>query len=211
MGLLGKSAPLASTSTKVYTVPSGKTATLNINVCNRGSSIALVTIWIAAADSPANSEALEYQASVPVGGVLERTGIVCAAGERVIVRATTADCSVRVSGFEESADTVIAIAAKSAPSADTNTKLYTVLANTAAALNITVCNRGATTALVSIAIAAADTPVTSEYIEYQTELPSAGVLERTGFACSVGERVVVRINSADCSVRVHGYEEPEFS
>lgn len=99
-GTLGTAALAANTNTTVYTVPAGTVASLNISLVNRGSAEATVRFSVGSA-SPTNAQYLEYDAIVPAGGILERTAIVAGAGDNVVVRASTADCSVRVHGFEE--------------------------------------------------------------------------------------------------------------
>lgn len=102
-GKLGAAALSANTDTTVYTVPSSTVATVNVNMCNRGTVATTVRLAVAATGSPGNSEFIEYEAILPPNGVLERTGIVCSAAERVVARAASADVSVRVHGFEEAA------------------------------------------------------------------------------------------------------------
>jgi hypothetical protein len=99
-GILGHSSPPATTNTTVYTVPASNTATLNINVCNRGNSAITVRLAIASTASPADSEWLEYDASIPANGVLERSGIVAQAGELVVAYVSAATASVNVYGYE---------------------------------------------------------------------------------------------------------------
>ena len=100
-GTLGQSAPAASTNTTVYTVPSGLTATVNVNVVNRGSDPTLVRIAIAAAGTPTNSEYIEYDAGILPNDVLERTALVMSSQKLLVVYADTANTSVNVYGFEE--------------------------------------------------------------------------------------------------------------
>lgn len=100
-GTLGQSAPSATTNTTVYTVPSGKVATFNVNVVNRGASTATVRLAISATGTPGNSEWIEYGATIPANGVLERTALVASAGKNVVAYASTADTSVNVYGYEE--------------------------------------------------------------------------------------------------------------
>lgn len=97
--------------------------------------------------------------------------------------------------------------AQSAPAATTYTTVYTVPASKVATLNINVVNRGSTTTSVRLAIAAADTPVAAEFIEYGAAIPASGVLERTGVRMSADKKLVVYASSADTSVNVYGYEE----
>ena len=101
-GVLAQAAPLASTYTTVYTVPSGLTATLNVNIVNRGIDGALVRLAIAATTgTPANSEFIEYDVGILANDVLERTALVLPGGENLVVYADTADTSINVYGFTE--------------------------------------------------------------------------------------------------------------
>lgn len=100
-GRLGISAPAANTNTTIYTVPAGMVATLNISLTNRGTEDAVVDIALATTATPASAEFIEFGVKIPAKGVLERTAIVVGAGERVVVRSSTANCAVRVHGFEE--------------------------------------------------------------------------------------------------------------
>lgn len=100
-GILGQSAPAATTNTTVYTVPSGKLASFSVNILNRGAASVSVRLAIATTGTPANEEWIEFGASVPANGVLERSGLVAQAGERIVVFASTADVSVSVYGYEE--------------------------------------------------------------------------------------------------------------
>ena len=101
-GVIAQAAPLASTYTTVYTVPSGLTATLNVNIVNRGIDVALVRVAIATATgTPANSEFIEYDVGILPNDVLERTALVLPAAENLTVYADTADTSVNVYGFTE--------------------------------------------------------------------------------------------------------------
>jgi hypothetical protein len=94
--------------------------------------------------------------------------------------------------------------------ANTNVTVFT--ATSLSTANINVTNIGASPATVKIAIAAADAPVDKEWIDSITlnELNSASgrnTLERTGFALTAGEKVVIFASTATVAVRVHGYEE----
>jgi hypothetical protein len=95
----------------------------------------------------------------------------------------------------------------SAPTATTNTTVYTVPALKSAVANINLVNTGAATITVRLAIAATGTPGASEWIEYGATITPYGVLERTGIAMSAAENVVVYTDIATLAVRVHGVEE----
>jgi len=100
-GKLGSASLSSETDTTVYTVPASTVATINVSIVNRGAESSVVNVAIASSGSPADAEFIEYGVTIPAKGVLERTAIVVGAGERVVVRSTTANCSVRVHGFEE--------------------------------------------------------------------------------------------------------------
>jgi hypothetical protein len=105
-GKLGAAAlTTANVDTAIYTVPASTVATVSISACNKGAAAAKVRIavGVGSAGAPTAADFLEYDTSVPANGVLERSGVVCSAGEKVFVRASTADVSVRVHGFEEAA------------------------------------------------------------------------------------------------------------
>lgn len=101
-GILGQFAPSAATNTTVYTVPTAKTATFNINIVNRGTAVATIRIGVSATGTPGNTEWIEYGAQILAnGGILERTGLVAQAAKNVVVFSDVASTSVTVYGYEE--------------------------------------------------------------------------------------------------------------
>ena len=100
------------------------------------------------------------------------------------------------------------ILGQSAPSATTNTTVYTVPASTHTVANISIVNRATTAATVRVALAAAGSPTSAEWIEYDTTIPGLGVLERTGVSLQAGKSVVVYASTANLSVSVYGIEQP---
>jgi len=100
-GKLGSADLASSTATLMYTVPAGKTATVSIRVANRNSTSVTVRTAVGSGASPANTDYLTYDASVPGNGILEDTGIVVSAGEKIWVYSSAASVSARVHGFEE--------------------------------------------------------------------------------------------------------------
>ena len=100
-GTLGQADLAATTNTAVYTVPSGKVASCNVNVLNRTASNVTVRMAISATNAPTNSEFLEYEATVPANGVMERTGLVASAGKNLVIYASSTGVSVNLFGFEE--------------------------------------------------------------------------------------------------------------
>jgi hypothetical protein len=92
--------------------------------------------------------------------------------------------------------------------ANTNTTLYEVPVNKLATLSVLVVNRSTEIAELTVAISEVDNPVDTDFIEHKVQLSAnGGVYERTALVCSAAEKVVVHSSVADCSVRVHGFEE----
>ena len=102
-GILGQSAPAATTNTTVYTVPASTLAVVNISVVNRGGSAATIRVALSAGSTPNDDEWIEYNTSVGATSVLERTGIVLDTTKNVVVYASSADTSVSVYGLESAA------------------------------------------------------------------------------------------------------------
>jgi hypothetical protein len=100
-GILGQSAPAATTNTTVYTVPVDRTSTFTITICNRDVVAATVRLAIAATGTPAVAEYLLYDSVLPASGSIEKSGVVAGVGENVVVYASSALTSVSVYGFEE--------------------------------------------------------------------------------------------------------------
>lgn len=99
------------------------------------------------------------------------------------------------------------ILGQSAPTANTDTTVYTVPTSTTATVTVSICNTGTAAITARMAIAAAATPTSSEWIEYEAAIPASGVLERTGIVAQAAKRVVVRVSAATAAVSVYGFEE----
>ena len=92
-------------------------------------------------------------------------------------------------------------------SATTDTVVYTVPADTFSVVTVSVCNRGATTATVRIAVSSSTSPSASEYLEYDTDLLAKGVLERTGIVMdSTNKYLIVRSSLTSVNAVVMGIE-----
>ena len=107
-GTLGTPVVLnANTLTTLYTVPTGKTATVNFNLVNISSSPAFVRVAISNTATPSDSEWVEHGTYLLPSGdksnsnVLERSAFVCQAGANVVCYANISNAiACRAHGFE---------------------------------------------------------------------------------------------------------------
>lgn len=102
-GRLGASDLSATTNTTVYTCPEGIYTVASINICNRGANTTSIRVAVSDADTPTNAEFIEYEADVFSQNVIERTGLVLSAGQRIVVYSTEASVSAVVFGIETTA------------------------------------------------------------------------------------------------------------
>lgn len=102
MSLLASAKPAAAQTAAVYTVPASRRATVNVNCCNTGTGASKVRLAVSAeASAPLATQWIEWDVELPASGVLERTGIVLSAGQKVFARSDTGDVTVNVWGIEE--------------------------------------------------------------------------------------------------------------
>jgi hypothetical protein len=84
-GRLGVNDIPATTDTTVYTCPASTFAVVTVSLCNRNSTTARdIRIAVTTSGTPSDAEYIEYDASLLAKGVLERTGLVLAAGHRCL-------------------------------------------------------------------------------------------------------------------------------
>jgi hypothetical protein len=101
------------------------------------------------------------------------------------------------------------VLAQSAPSATTNTDVYTVGSGKSAVVStITVCNRAATAATYRIAIRVAGATIANEdYIAYDSALPANDTIALTlGVTLAATDVVTVYASSANLSFNLFGAE-----
>lgn len=101
-GRLGASDLTAAALTTVYTCPADTFAVVAVNFLNRGNQAQTFRLAVATSASPTNSEYIEYDVEVLSKGVLERTGLVLAATQRLVAYASGGNASVVVYGIETS-------------------------------------------------------------------------------------------------------------
>lgn len=101
-GRLGAADVSATTNTTVYTCPTDTYAVVAVNICNRGANTTALRMAVADTDTPSAAEFIEYDTNIFANNVLERTGIVLSAGQRIVVYSSQANISAVVVGIETS-------------------------------------------------------------------------------------------------------------
>jgi hypothetical protein len=105
--------------------------------------------------------------------------------------------------------TTYKVLAQSAPSATTNTDVYTVGSGKSAVVStITVCNRAATSATYRIAIRVAGSALSNEeYIAYDAAVPANDTIALTlGITLAATDVVTVYASTANTSFNLFGSE-----
>jgi hypothetical protein len=91
-------------------------------------------------------------------------------------------------------------------SAASKTTVYTVPSGIYSICNVSITNRGTTSANIRLAMASTGSPTNQEWIEYDTVLVGNGVFERTGLVMQAGLNIVVYSSAANVGVTVYGIE-----
>lgn len=100
-GILGKASLAATTETLLYTAPTGRVVSLSVNLCNLSADTAKVRLALVDGATTTAAHYIEYETPISAKGVMERTGLVISAGQKVVAYSDTANVSVVVYGFEE--------------------------------------------------------------------------------------------------------------
>jgi len=101
-GRIGASDLSVGANTTVYECPADNYAVASLNICNRGNQATSIRIAVADLATPTVGEYIEYEVEVLSKGVLERTGIVLAAGQKIVCYASGANISAVAMGIETS-------------------------------------------------------------------------------------------------------------
>lgn len=103
-GKLGSVDINAITMTELYTTPVNINTVTNINICNRNAVAIKIRIVIidGAIGTFTNADYIEYDLTLSANGVIERTGIVLAAGNTIGIYSDTSNVSAVCWGYEDS-------------------------------------------------------------------------------------------------------------
>jgi hypothetical protein len=101
-GRLGIADLTATVNTTVYTCPSDKFTVASISVCNRGTQPTTIRLAVASLSTPTNAEYIEFDTELLPKNVLERTGIMLSADQKLVIRSTSSTVSAVAFGIETS-------------------------------------------------------------------------------------------------------------
>jgi hypothetical protein len=90
----------AGTYTQIFQCPTTTFAVVTVSICNRGGTPSDIRLTVGNTFPPTLTDYIEFDTSLSAKGVLERTGIVLAAGQYIGARSTSADVSIVVYGIE---------------------------------------------------------------------------------------------------------------
>jgi hypothetical protein len=99
-GKLAGTTMASATYTEIYTCPAGNFAVVTVNVLNKSAGSRLVRLTVSTEFPPTADDYIEYDTEILANGVLERTGIVLAAGQKISSRSSGNDTTVVIYGIE---------------------------------------------------------------------------------------------------------------
>lgn len=103
MSAIYTSTNITSTNTDVqlYQVPSGKTASVSVNMCNKTSGKIVIAFSISASNTPGAADYLDWNVEVLPGETYQRLGLVLPEQVYVFARTTISGLACQLYGFLE--------------------------------------------------------------------------------------------------------------
>jgi hypothetical protein len=101
-GRLGVTDLAATTNTTLYTCPAGFFSVASVTICNRNSTAVTIRLALTTSSTVTDNSYLEYGTTIPANSVLERTGLVLAAGQLIVVYSSATLVDAVAYGIETS-------------------------------------------------------------------------------------------------------------
>lgn len=194
-GRLGASISSGTTATNVYTVPTGKTAEVNVNVYNgaASSAIAKVTLFRSPTGTPSATHTIQLDTIASNSGY-ERTALVLGAGEVISYKTDQNGVVVTVNGVEYTSNSN-EIKQQELITTNTETVIYSNSGAKAGTVNISVSmvdgSALSDTATCSLYISSSN--AAGGYQLYRDVLTGGGItgFEKTGLSISSTDKVIL--------------------
>jgi hypothetical protein len=91
---------LTGTLTSYYVCPSGTTAFVTVNIANRTTGNVTVRINLSTTTGENLGGYLEFDSTIAANQAIEKTGIVLAAGQRILISSNSTNTTYRIYGYE---------------------------------------------------------------------------------------------------------------
>lgn len=99
-GRLGTPTLLSATTNATIYTNATSYAVVSVTLCNQNATSVSVRLALSASGSPTTAEYIEYGATIPANGVLERTGLVMQNGMNLVAYSSATNVSVVAYGIE---------------------------------------------------------------------------------------------------------------
>jgi len=101
-GRLGVTDLAATTNTTLYTCPNGFFTVASVTICNRNSTSVTVRLALTTSSTVTDNSYIEYGTTIPANGAMERTGLVLAPGQLLVVYSSNTSVDAVAYGIETS-------------------------------------------------------------------------------------------------------------
>lgn len=192
-GRLGAHISSGAGTYNVYTVPTGKTAEVNVNVFNNSGSLNAVTLFRSPTGTPSATHTIQLD-NIALDSGYERTAIVLGAGEYISYKTDKAGTQVVISGVEYGSASN-EIKQQELITTNTETVIYSNSGTKAGTVNISVSlmDGSAIADTVTCTLYVSATDAASGYKLNKEILTATGVtgFEKTGLPIATTDKIIL--------------------